>query len=141
MGSSSARCWSLDTYNPVKGIAPKSAPVPADTDYATGFGTELMIKDLKIAMQTAQELIDGQRNGNAGNNTGRQCDSEGTLDSEKLRNENDGLRDVLPMATRALELYELMGEMNKSSSEDIMKKDFGSIYKYVYKGQPAKRDE
>jgi len=46
MKTSSARCWSLDTYNPVPGVMEN---VPASRDYEKGFGCSLLLKDLKIA--------------------------------------------------------------------------------------------
>lgn len=49
---SSGRNWSLDTYNPVPGIMEN---VPASKGYAGGFPTELMIKDLRLAMEAAND--------------------------------------------------------------------------------------
>ena len=52
INSSSGRCWSSDTNNPVPGI---SQGAPAERDYAGGFGLPLMKKDLRLAMTAAQE--------------------------------------------------------------------------------------
>lgn len=46
LNTSSGRCWSSDTYNPCPGVM---EGVPAARDYAGGFGTDLMIKDLGLA--------------------------------------------------------------------------------------------
>jgi len=48
--SSTARCWSSDTYNPVPGILPK---VPSSRGYTGGFGVDLMLKDLGLAINAA----------------------------------------------------------------------------------------
>ncbi len=49
--TSSGQCWSLTTYCPVPGPVPTS---PANKDYAPGFATALMLKDLKLAQEAAQ---------------------------------------------------------------------------------------
>ncbi|KAL3833727.1 hypothetical protein ACJIZ3_008463 [Penstemon smallii] len=51
--SSSARCWSSDTYNPVPGVMDG---VPASRNYDGGFATKLMAKDLNLAAASAKEL-------------------------------------------------------------------------------------
>lgn len=53
MSSSSSRCWSVDTYNPVPGVMEN---VPASRDYERGFACELMLKDLKLALGVADEV-------------------------------------------------------------------------------------
>eukprot|EP01135_Chromosphaera_perkinsii_P012435 Nk52_evm46s2657 gene=Nk52_evmTU46s2657 len=50
--SSSARCWSSDTYNPVPGVM---EGVPAARDYEGGFGVALIAKDLGLANNAAAE--------------------------------------------------------------------------------------
>ncbi|WP_160121958.1 3-hydroxyisobutyrate dehydrogenase [Rhodovarius lipocyclicus] len=50
--TSSGQCWSLNTYCPVPGPVPSS---PANRDYAPGFATALMVKDLGLAQQAAEE--------------------------------------------------------------------------------------
>lgn len=50
--SSSARCWSSDTYNPVPGVM---ANVPASRDYKGGFSSQLLAKDLGLALAAAEE--------------------------------------------------------------------------------------
>ncbi|CAL8471511.1 g11053 [Coccomyxa elongata] len=49
--SSSARCWTSDSYHPVPGVMPE---VPASRDYKDGFATRHMIKDLGLAMSAAE---------------------------------------------------------------------------------------
>jgi 3-hydroxyisobutyrate dehydrogenase len=48
--TSSGQSWSMTTYCPVPGPVPTS---PANRDYAAGFATALMLKDLKLAAQAA----------------------------------------------------------------------------------------
>jgi 3-hydroxyisobutyrate dehydrogenase len=50
---SSGQCWSLTTYCPVPGPVPTS---PANRDYQPGFAVDLMLKDLKLAQQAANEV-------------------------------------------------------------------------------------
>jgi stage V sporulation protein SpoVS len=47
INSSSGRCWSSDTYNPVPGVMPG---VPSSRGYSGGFGSALMAKDLGLAL-------------------------------------------------------------------------------------------
>jgi 3-hydroxyisobutyrate dehydrogenase len=47
---SSGQCWSMTSYCPVPGVGPAS---PADRDYAGGFATALMLKDLRLALAAA----------------------------------------------------------------------------------------
>ncbi|CAN0911355.1 Probable 3-hydroxyisobutyrate dehydrogenase, mitochondrial [Linum grandiflorum] len=51
--SSSARCWSSDTYNPVPGVM---EGVPSSKDYAGGFASKLMAKDLNLAAASAKAV-------------------------------------------------------------------------------------
>jgi 3-hydroxyisobutyrate dehydrogenase len=48
---SSGQCWSMTTYCPVPGLVPTS---PANRDYAPGFTTAMMLKDLKLAQGAAK---------------------------------------------------------------------------------------
>jgi 3-hydroxyisobutyrate dehydrogenase len=48
----SGQCWSMTSYCPVPGVGPQS---PADNDYAGGFATALMLKDLLLAMDAAHD--------------------------------------------------------------------------------------
>lgn len=50
--TSTARCWSSDTYNPVPNIIEN---VPSSRDYNGGFGVDLMAKDLRLATEAARE--------------------------------------------------------------------------------------
>lgn len=49
--NASGQNWSLTTYCPVKGVGPTT---PADNDFAGGFASALMLKDLNLAMQGAE---------------------------------------------------------------------------------------
>ncbi|XP_031405310.1 probable 3-hydroxyisobutyrate dehydrogenase, mitochondrial isoform X2 [Punica granatum] len=51
--SSSARCWSSDTYNPVPGVMDC---VPSSRNYEGGFASKLMAKDLSLAAASAKEV-------------------------------------------------------------------------------------
>ena len=48
----SGQSWSMTSYCPVPGVGPET---PADRDYDGGFAAALMLKDLKLAMEAAQE--------------------------------------------------------------------------------------
>jgi 3-hydroxyisobutyrate dehydrogenase len=51
INTSSGRCWSSDTYNPYPGVMEN---VPAARGYTGGFGTDLMLKDLGLAVDAAK---------------------------------------------------------------------------------------
>ena len=51
MSAASGQCWSLTTYCPVPGPVPAA---PSNRDYAGGFATALMLKDLKLSQAAAQ---------------------------------------------------------------------------------------
>ena len=51
MNTSTARCWSSDTYNPAPGVIPT---VPSSNNYNGGFGVSLMTKDLHLAMDSVK---------------------------------------------------------------------------------------
>lgn len=53
MNTSSARCWSSDTYNPVPGVLEN---VPSSRDYEGGFSCSLLAKDLGLAEQAAASV-------------------------------------------------------------------------------------
>jgi 3-hydroxyisobutyrate dehydrogenase len=48
----SGQSWSMTSYAPVPGVGPDT---PADHDYEGGFAAALMLKDLKLAMEAAQQ--------------------------------------------------------------------------------------
>lgn len=50
MAKSSGRNWTLETYNPCPGVMDN---VPSSRDYAGGFGVDLMLKDLGLAVENA----------------------------------------------------------------------------------------
>lgn len=51
--TSTARCWSSDTYNPVPGVMEN---VPSARGYTGGFGVDLMAKDLGLAINAANQI-------------------------------------------------------------------------------------
>jgi 3-hydroxyisobutyrate dehydrogenase len=51
--NASGQCWSLTSYCPVPGPVPTS---PANNDYAPGFAVNLMLKDLKLAMEAVESV-------------------------------------------------------------------------------------
>jgi 3-hydroxyisobutyrate dehydrogenase len=53
MGTSTARCWSLDTYNPSPGVM---SNVPSSRDFEGGFGSALMKKDIGLALAAGKEV-------------------------------------------------------------------------------------
>jgi 3-hydroxyisobutyrate dehydrogenase len=53
INSSSGRCWSSEVYNPYPGVV---ANAPASRNYTGGFGTDLMIKDLGLATESAAQI-------------------------------------------------------------------------------------
>lgn len=53
INTSSGRCWSSDTYNPVPGVMPN---VPASRGYTGGFGSALMLKDLNLSLDAAKSV-------------------------------------------------------------------------------------
>ncbi|KAG6794250.1 hypothetical protein POTOM_003489 [Populus tomentosa] len=53
LNTSSARCWSSDSYNPVPGVM---EGVPASRNYTGGFASKLMAKDLNLAATSAKEV-------------------------------------------------------------------------------------
>jgi len=50
MAKSSGRNWTLEVYNPCPGVAEN---VPAARGYTGGFGVDLMLKDLGLAVESA----------------------------------------------------------------------------------------
>ncbi len=52
VSTSSGSCWSVNTYCPVPDVGPTS---PADNDYKPGFAAALMLKDLGLSQQAAEE--------------------------------------------------------------------------------------
>ncbi|OLL28393.1 3-hydroxyisobutyrate dehydrogenase [Burkholderia sp. SRS-W-2-2016] len=51
INTSTGRCWSSDTYNPMPGVIDTA---PASRGYSGGFGTDLMLKDLGLATDAAR---------------------------------------------------------------------------------------
>ncbi len=58
MLASSGRNWSLEVYNPYPGVMDTA---PASNDYKPGFMTDLMVKDLGLALEIAEQSgVDNQ---------------------------------------------------------------------------------
>ncbi|TKR68589.1 hypothetical protein L596_024553 [Steinernema carpocapsae] len=53
INTSSGRCWSSDTYNPVPGVI---EDIPPSKGYTGGFGSALMCKDLGLAQNASTEV-------------------------------------------------------------------------------------
>jgi 3-hydroxyisobutyrate dehydrogenase len=53
INTSSGRCWSSDTYNPFPGVLDTA---PAARGYSGGFGADLMLKDLGLAVEAAKSV-------------------------------------------------------------------------------------
>jgi 3-hydroxyisobutyrate dehydrogenase len=51
INTSTGRCWSSDTYNPMPGVIETA---PSTRGYTGGFGTDLMLKDLGLATDAAR---------------------------------------------------------------------------------------
>ncbi|MDE2788949.1 MAG: 3-hydroxyisobutyrate dehydrogenase [Paracoccaceae bacterium] len=52
VSTSSGHSWSMNTYCPAPGVGPVS---PADNGYRPGFSAELMLKDLRLSQQAAED--------------------------------------------------------------------------------------
>ncbi|KAK5160793.1 hypothetical protein LTS14_001806 [Recurvomyces mirabilis] len=52
INTATGKCWPSEINNPVPGV---SENAPAGRDYKGGFGTRLMLKDLKLALQAGAE--------------------------------------------------------------------------------------
>lgn len=50
LSTSSGSCWAVNTYCPIKNVGPKS---PSDNEFKDGFSTNLMKKDLTLAVEAA----------------------------------------------------------------------------------------
>lgn len=59
MKKSSGNSWVLEKYNPYPDVMPNT---PASHDYAGGFGSKLMLKDLTLAMEMMKEHQGGLSN-------------------------------------------------------------------------------
>jgi len=51
ISTSSASCWSINNYCPIENVGPKS---PADNNFQPGFSTNLILKDLTIALEAIE---------------------------------------------------------------------------------------
>jgi 3-hydroxyisobutyrate dehydrogenase len=57
---SSGQSWSMTSYCPVPGVGPET---PADRDYQGGFAAALMLKDLRLSQQAADDAGRGDPHG------------------------------------------------------------------------------
>ncbi|MCJ1477665.1 hypothetical protein MMC13_006338 [Lambiella insularis] len=57
INSSSGRCWASEVNNPVEGVSEGS---PAGRGYEGGFGVGLMRKDLRLALEAAKGMEEGE---------------------------------------------------------------------------------
>jgi 3-hydroxyisobutyrate dehydrogenase len=53
INTSTGRCWSADTCNPYPGVLPGA---PSSRGYTGGFGADLMLKDLGLAIDAARQV-------------------------------------------------------------------------------------
>ena len=53
LNTSTGRCWSTDSYNPVPGVMEN---VPSSRDYEGGFAAHLTHKDMGLAIEAAQSV-------------------------------------------------------------------------------------
>jgi 3-hydroxyisobutyrate dehydrogenase len=53
INTSTGRCWSADTYNPYPNVVPNA---PSSRGYTGGFGADLMLKDLGLAVDAARQV-------------------------------------------------------------------------------------
>mmetsp|Transcript_5784 Transcript_5784/g.6780 ORF Transcript_5784/g.6780 Transcript_5784/m.6780 type:complete len:121 (-) Transcript_5784:11-373(-) len=53
MSTSTASCWSLNSYNPRPGVL---EGIPSANNYEGGFGVSLMKKDLSIVLDSASQV-------------------------------------------------------------------------------------
>ncbi len=53
VSTSSGNSWTISSYCPAPGIGPKS---PSDNDFRPGFACELMLKDLRLSQQAAEQV-------------------------------------------------------------------------------------
>ena len=49
--TASAQCWAITSYCPVPGPVPAS---PANNDYQAGFTVAMMLKDMRLSQEAAQ---------------------------------------------------------------------------------------
>lgn len=53
VSTSSGYSWSMNAYCPAPGVGPAS---PSDNDYKPGFAAELMVKDMRLSQQAAEDV-------------------------------------------------------------------------------------
>ena len=52
ISTATGSCWSVNNYCPIENVGPKS---PADNNFLPGFSAKLMSKDLKLAVNAANQ--------------------------------------------------------------------------------------
>lgn len=109
MNTSSASCWASTVNHPVPGVMPVET-APANNNYAGGFASKLMLKDLSLAL--AQQ----------------KSPSSSPPFSSLHKGEAEGQGQTitfLPLATAASELYTQVVAAGDGA------KDFGVIYRHL----------
>jgi 3-hydroxyisobutyrate dehydrogenase len=84
MLASSGRNWSLEVYNPYPGVMETA---PASNDYKPGFMVDLMVKDLGLAMEIAEQAGVDNRMGQLAHAlyTAHQGDGNGQVDFSSIQ--------------------------------------------------------
>lgn len=84
MLASSGRNWSLEVYNPYPGVMDTA---PASNDYKPGFMVDLMVKDLGLAMEIAEQAGVDNRMGQLAHAlyTAHQGDGNGQVDFSSIQ--------------------------------------------------------
>lgn len=74
LNTSSGRCWSSDTYNPVPGVI---EGIPPSNNYQGGFQAGLITKDLSLAQNAAVETNSATPLGSMAYNYYKQLSNQG----------------------------------------------------------------
>ena len=84
MLASSGRNWSLEVYNPYPGVMETA---PASNDYQPGFMVDLMVKDLGLAMEIAEQAGVDSRMGQLARSSyeAHQTDGNGQRDFSSIQ--------------------------------------------------------
>mmetsp|Transcript_28036 Transcript_28036/g.47113 ORF Transcript_28036/g.47113 Transcript_28036/m.47113 type:complete len:204 (+) Transcript_28036:762-1373(+) len=111
LNTSTGRCWSSDSYNPVPGVL---EGVPSSNGYNGGFGTSLMLKDLDLVVDLAQS---GKSSSTGGGDI--------THSSTDLSSEFP-----VPLGAQARDIYRQL------TKEGYAEKDFSSVYDFFKNKTP-----
>ena len=88
LSTSTGSCWALNNYCPIKNIGPSS---PADNNFEPGFSSQLMLKDLSLALNAADKAnLDLKLGRKVHNNYKKSIDdNKGNLDFSNIINQLD----------------------------------------------------